>query len=63
MTTTTSKVVRTNDEANEILRQSCEKAAANGGTFSVNDVYEAGTCWFTVYVISWPDGIKVEELK
>ena len=61
MTTTTSKVVRTNDNANELLREQCQKAAKEGGSYSVNDVYEPGACWFTIYVINWPNAIK--ELK
>ena len=60
MSTTTSKVVFSADAPNALLRKWCELVAANGGSFSITSHYETGLCWFNIYVINWPEGMKVE---
>lgn len=60
MTTTVSKVIRTDEVVNEFMREWCDKVAANGGTFAISNTYETGYCWFTTYTIDWPEGMKVE---
>ena len=60
MTTTKSKIVRSSDDLNLFFKKWCEIVAKNGGTFSIDDHYEVGSCWFRTYTINWPDGMKME---
>jgi hypothetical protein len=63
MTITINKVVKSDITLNDLLRKCCEAVANNGGSFSVNSEYETGTCWFTTYVINWPESKKVEPAR
>ena len=58
MTTTTSKVVFSDDATNALLRKWCDEVARQGGTFSITAHHETGMGWFRVYVINWPDGVE-----
>jgi len=60
MTTTVSKVIRADEVVNELMRKWCDRVASNGGTFSIENIYQTGYCWFTEYTINWTDGMKVE---
>ena len=58
MTKTISEVVRSSDEANELLRRWCDISAQNGGWFEITEHFAPGSCWFTRYEIFWPEGVK-----
>jgi hypothetical protein len=55
--TTTSKVVAQTHTVDEraILRKWCDEAAAAGGSFSINAVYDTQYGHCITYVINWPD--------
>lgn len=57
MTTTTS-IVTYSGEAAKLLRESCKKAEAEGGSYSITDRYTPGQCWMTEFVINWPEPKK-----
>lgn len=58
MTTTTSRVTYGDTKNNDLLREQCKAAAAQGGSYSITSEYVPGSCWFNVYVINWPEGTK-----
>lgn len=55
--TTTSRVVYGSKSA-ELLREQCLICAANGGSYSIQDIYVTGQCWMTEFVLNWPAGAK-----
>jgi len=60
MRTTTSKVVaqsHTVDERAALLFW-CQKAASNGGSFSITAAHDQAQGHCITYVIEWPDSIK-----
>lgn len=58
MTTTISKVVRTDRPLNEFLCQQCALVAEYGGSFAINSGYDGSSC-FTEYTIHWPEDLIV----
>lgn len=63
MTTTVSRVLLANssgDEDRRLLRNWCEIVAEEGGSFSIDHVFDLS--WFMVVTINWPDGMKPERL-
>lgn len=56
---TISKVLFNRSE-NDIVLRWCELAAANGGSFAIEQKWEVSN-WFTTYTIEWPDGIRLPE--
>ena len=56
--TTVSRVLYMGEQMDTeriMLRKACADAANNGGTFSIDNVFDHQ--WYTVYTINWPDGL------
>jgi hypothetical protein len=56
---TVSKILL-NQKVNDLLHRWCELAAANGGSFSVEQEWSKDQ-WWTTYTIEWPDGMTIPD--
>ena len=56
---TISKVL-INQNVNHLLHRWCEIAAANGGSFGIDQEFSREQ-WWTTYTIEWPDGVVIPE--
>lgn len=57
MTTTVSRILfgSRSEAEGVLLREWCNEAARNGGSFSIEDEWRANQ-WYQTYTINWPEG-------
>jgi hypothetical protein len=56
---TISKVLF-HQKQNDLLQRWCDLAAANGGSFAIEQAWTQSN-WYTTYTIEWPEGMKIPE--
>ena len=55
MRTSLSVVRLVDEEANELMRTECRRAADAGGSFTIRTHYQPSSGWFNEYVILYAD--------
>lgn len=61
MTTTTTSTVTYNGDSAKLLREHCADIAKAGGTYSIREYFQPGSCWMIEVVINYPDNLEGEK--